>query len=161
MDRKGISSTNTCFSVAHPESTNPDCYEGNLDLQFLMGVSQATTTIYWYDGSGNPFIGWITSVSNTAKPPLSNSISWGSVEQVSITTVYYLLSAPLHSTSLLPLHRIIENICHTLYSLMFHMHKCTSLTASGHRHYELFQQRSHQARTHGRNNRSVFRCVRM
>jgi hypothetical protein len=96
VDRKGISSTTTCFSAAHPDSSNPDCYEGNLDLQFLMGVSQATTTIYWYDGSGNPFMGWITSVSNTAKPPLSNSISWGSVEQVCITIV---------STSLCILHR--------------------------------------------------------
>lgn len=25
-----------------------DCYEGNLDVQYIMGVAQQTATIYWY-----------------------------------------------------------------------------------------------------------------
>lgn len=82
VDRKGISTTETCLSVAHPDPTNADCYEGNLDLQFLMGISQRTKTIFWYEASGNPFLSWITSMSNTPNPPTSSSISWGSVEQV-------------------------------------------------------------------------------
>ena len=66
-------------------STNggtPSCSEGNLDTQYIMGVAQNVATIYWYVASTNPFVSWITSVANDANPPQSNSISWGSVEQV-------------------------------------------------------------------------------
>lgn len=82
IDKKGISNTDTCISAAYPDSSNADCYEGNLDLQFLMGIAQQTSTIFWYEATSNPFLTWIVSVSNTKKPPLSNSISWGTVEQV-------------------------------------------------------------------------------
>lgn len=101
VDRKGISSTETCLSVAHPDSSNPDCNEGNLDLQFLMGIAQRTTTVYWYESSGNPFLSWITSMANTPHPPTSSSISWGTIEQVgcqhhSLGTPY-ILSVDIHS----------------------------------------------------------------
>ena len=82
IDKKGISSTDTCQSRLNPQASYPDCFEGNLDLQYIMGISQVTNTYFWYDGSNNAFLSWITSMSNTAKPPLSNSISWGTVEQV-------------------------------------------------------------------------------
>jgi hypothetical protein len=82
VDKKGFSNTDTCISAAYPDSNNPDCYEGNLDLQFLMGIAQQTSTIFWYEASSNPFLTWIISVSNTKKPPLANSISWGTIEQV-------------------------------------------------------------------------------
>jgi hypothetical protein len=88
VDKKGISSTETCLSVAHPESSNPDCYEGNLDLQFIMGIAQRTTTIYWYESSGNPFLSWITSMANTPHPPTSSSISWGTIEQVGCQNLF-------------------------------------------------------------------------
>ena len=58
------------------------CYEGNLDLQYIMGVSQLTTTVYWYmSGATNAFLAWILDVAAESNPPLVNSISWGSVEQ--------------------------------------------------------------------------------
>jgi len=31
------------------------CTEGNLDVQYIMGVAQETTTIYWYTGGDDPF----------------------------------------------------------------------------------------------------------
>ena len=95
VDKKGISNTDTCISAAYPDSSNPDCYEGNLDLQFLMGIAQQTSTIFWYEASSNPFLTWIVSVSNTKKPPLSNSISWGTIEQV-LTQQYVLLMTTHH-----------------------------------------------------------------
>jgi tripeptidyl-peptidase-1 len=59
-----------------------DCYEGNLDVQYLMAVAQDTQTVYWYQGGNDPFIDWITAVADDPDPPLVNSISWGSTEQV-------------------------------------------------------------------------------
>jgi hypothetical protein len=62
-----------------------DCYEGNLDVQYIMGIAQKTATIYWYvteNSTTDPFVAWVTDISNTANPPLANSMSWGSVEQV-------------------------------------------------------------------------------
>ena len=95
IDKKGgASTTDACFSRSNQVSTAPDCYEGNLDLQYIMGISQQTNTYYWYDGSGNAFLSWIISVSNTKNPPMSHSISWGTVEQVfsqSPVLIYFLL----------------------------------------------------------------------
>lgn len=59
-----------------------DCFEGNLDVQYMMGVAQRTQMIYWYQDGTDPFIDWITAVADTSNPPLVNSISWGSTEQV-------------------------------------------------------------------------------
>ena len=111
VDRKGISSTETCLSAAFPDSSNPSCYEGNLDLQFLMGIAQRTTTIYWYEATGNPFLSWITSMANTPRPPLSSSISWGTIEQVgcqhlfSKCTECYLYSVDIYSVRGVPTPR--------------------------------------------------------
>jgi hypothetical protein len=62
--------------------TKVDCFEGNLDVQYMMGVAQQTQMIYWYQGGDDPFIDWITEVADASDPPLVNSISWGSIEQV-------------------------------------------------------------------------------
>lgn len=62
-----------------------NCYEGNLDVQYIMGVAQHTEAIYWYteDGvSSDPFVDWILAMVNVTNPPLSNFISWGAPEQV-------------------------------------------------------------------------------
>mmetsp|Transcript_15148 Transcript_15148/g.33417 ORF Transcript_15148/g.33417 Transcript_15148/m.33417 type:complete len:776 (-) Transcript_15148:189-2516(-) len=70
----GFSTTN-CDKV--------DCYEGNLDIQYMMGLSQRTTSIYWYvteEGTDDPFTDWVTDIANTVNPPLVNSMSWGSIE---------------------------------------------------------------------------------
>ena len=62
-------------------STGYDCFEGNLDIQYIMGVAQDTKTIYHYVGDSNPFISYITAVSGDSDPPKVMSISWGSTEQ--------------------------------------------------------------------------------
>ena len=65
-----------------PQTSAASCDEGNLDLQYIMGVAQKTGTIFWYvsQNNGDPFLAWITDVSAEQYPPQSNSISWGSVE---------------------------------------------------------------------------------
>jgi hypothetical protein len=62
---------------------------GNLDIQYITGMAQHTTSIYWYvSGDGDdPFVSWITDVANEKNPPKSNSISFGTVEQVSMTSL--------------------------------------------------------------------------
>jgi subtilase family serine protease len=60
---------------------SPDCFEGNLDIQYIMGVAQNTTSVYWYTAGGNPFVEWIEEVENDDDPPKVNSISWGVTEQ--------------------------------------------------------------------------------
>lgn len=70
------------------------CNEGNLDIQYLMGVAQLSATIYWYVGTASPFLDWITAVANEKYPPAVNSISWGAVEQVNTFILIFFL---LHS----------------------------------------------------------------
>ncbi len=43
-----------------------------------------TSSVYWYVGGNDPFVDWITDVADEAHPPQSNSISWGTIEQVRI-----------------------------------------------------------------------------
>jgi len=59
------------------------CYEGNLDVQYIMGMAPNVATIYWYTGGDDPFLSFVTDVADTPNPPLVNSISWGSGELVS------------------------------------------------------------------------------
>jgi tripeptidyl-peptidase-1 len=80
------------------------CFEGNLDIQYMMGVAQRTSSVYWYvdsSGSSDPFVAWITDVADERNPPRSNSISWGSTEQVSCSQFYYLWFTVSHPSSLL------------------------------------------------------------
>jgi hypothetical protein len=60
-----------------------NCDEGNLDIQYIMGVSQGTASNYWYvAATGNPYVTWITDLASDPNPSQSNSMSWGSIEQV-------------------------------------------------------------------------------
>jgi subtilase family serine protease len=72
-----------------------DCYEGNLDVQYMMGIAQDTATVYWYVPSdeANPFVLWVTDVANMTNPPLVNSISWGSNELVCMIILIVLRCA--------------------------------------------------------------------
>lgn len=79
LPNQPVSST---FGHDTTDCVSHDCYEGNLDVQYMMGIAQQTATIYWYTSGNDPFIEWITDVANTRNPPLVNSISWGIVEQV-------------------------------------------------------------------------------
>jgi len=71
-------------NMATADCINNSCYEGNLDLQYIMGVSQQTASIFWYvdpNAQNNPFLEWIEQVVADPNPPLVNSISWGAPEQ--------------------------------------------------------------------------------
>jgi len=59
-----------------------DCDEGNLDIQYISGLAQATTSIYWYvaGNASDPYTDWITDIVDATDPPQSNSMSWGSDE---------------------------------------------------------------------------------
>ena len=58
-----------------PES----CAEGNLDMQYLMSISQGTPTMNLYTDLNN-FSGWLLAVANLVNPPLVVSISYGASE---------------------------------------------------------------------------------
>lgn len=66
------------------------CSEGNLDLQYIMGLAPNTTTVFWYVAPSpveDPFLSWILAVANDPSPPTSNSISWGTLEQLESASV--------------------------------------------------------------------------
>jgi len=75
-----------CNSVA-------SCFEGNLDLQYMMGIAQSSITHYWHVDAGptNPFLKWILDASIEEHPPQSNSISWSSPESVNICKLYLVV----------------------------------------------------------------------
>jgi tripeptidyl-peptidase-1 len=74
MIEKNGQETSSCNAIN-------DCSEGNLDVQYISGIAQGTGTIYWYVPGNDAFVDWITAVSDEVNPPMSNSISWGTVEQ--------------------------------------------------------------------------------
>lgn len=60
------------------------CSKGNLDMQYLMGIAQNTSTIYWYTAqsdTSDPLVDWITAVANTPAPPQVNIITWSTSER--------------------------------------------------------------------------------
>ena len=63
-----------------------NCVEGNLDVMYMMAVSQATPMTYWYsrDDSAPSFsdelLTWMLDMVASQRPPLVNSISYGSYE---------------------------------------------------------------------------------
>lgn len=65
-----------------------NCVEGNLDVQYIMGMAPGVATMYWYVDSSNPFLSWVYDVASSSNPSLVNSVSWGAVEQV-IRIKYY------------------------------------------------------------------------
>ena len=60
---------------------NDQCTEGNLDIQYIMGMAQVTTSTYYYVGGNDPFVSYVSAIQDSSDPILVNSISWGSVEQ--------------------------------------------------------------------------------
>ena len=69
------------LNVGGFESDDPslDSTEGDLDIQYLMGISPRSPTTFWHSSAG--WVPWLTSVLNTPNPPLVHSISYGSDEQ--------------------------------------------------------------------------------
>jgi len=63
-------------------SYNPNaCVEANLDVQYLMAVSQGAPTWFWSidQSAQDPFYAWVQALGNTQNPPLVHSISYGSI----------------------------------------------------------------------------------
>ena len=53
--------------------------EAQLDIEFIMGVAQNVTTVFWNEGV--TFLGWIVNVLNSQNPPLVHSVSYGGDEE--------------------------------------------------------------------------------
>ena len=70
----GYESDEACATDAN------NCVEANLDVQYMMAMSQLTPTTYWYEGATDSFLAWIQAVADSSSPPLVNSISYGSIE---------------------------------------------------------------------------------
>ena len=66
--------TSNTLCIRDPNS----CVESNLDIQYIMGISQISPTTYWY--SDLSFGDWLYTVANTKNPPLVISISYGQDE---------------------------------------------------------------------------------
>ena len=73
-DIGGYNLSSTC--VISPD----DCGEANVDVQYMMAVSQVTPTVYYYDNSSDFLISWAYNLLNMTDPPLVNSISYGCEE---------------------------------------------------------------------------------
>ena len=56
---------------------NSNCFEGNLDVQYMMGVSQVTPMTYYYIDESNFILDWLQTMASTPSPPLVLSVSWG------------------------------------------------------------------------------------
>jgi tripeptidyl-peptidase-1 len=82
----GLPSEAVAYDIGGYESdsecvSNPNnCAEANLDVQYLIAVSQVTPTTYWYSGATDSFLAWIQDVAASTNPPLVHSISYGAVE---------------------------------------------------------------------------------
>lgn len=64
-----------------------DCNEGNLDVQYIMGLAQQVSTVYWYVDSSHiadPFLELLTELFSSKVKSTVVSISYGSIEQVNI-----------------------------------------------------------------------------
>ena len=69
----GVHSNGAC-------STESNCGEANLDVQYLMAVAPNTPTTYWYSSEGTSYDDWITSVAQAESIPDVISISYGAIE---------------------------------------------------------------------------------
>lgn len=80
----GIAKNGHATNQCPPSGSNAtmSCKEGNLDMQYLMGTAQNTSTIFWWvpSSSIDPFALWSVLVANETSPPTSHAISWGSME---------------------------------------------------------------------------------
>lgn len=79
----GISTDYESPSVCSQSTTSGiQCWEGNQNIQYIMGIAQGVSTVYWYTGGADPFLDWILDVADEEAPPQVNSMSWGTTEQV-------------------------------------------------------------------------------
>jgi tripeptidyl-peptidase I len=80
------------LNVGGFESDDPafESTEGDLDIQYLMGISPTSPTTFWHASSG--WVSWLTAVLNTPNPPLVHSISYGSDEQYTSLSTFNVMT---------------------------------------------------------------------
>ena len=66
----GAASDQTCAN------NSSECQEGNLDIQYIMGVAQGVPTSYLIDSGYDGMVTWLTNAGSQEKPPTVISISW-------------------------------------------------------------------------------------
>jgi hypothetical protein len=108
--------------IRHIDNIGTNCYEGNLDVQYIMGLAQKTATYFWYVGSKDrqgkvitdPFLHWAMEAAHDPHLPMVTSISFAAVEQVqhylSVNGRRYLSIALLHCS----------------LSVLIHLPRCTA-----------------------------------
>lgn len=81
------------------EKKSIDCVEGNLDLQYLMGLAPGVNTYFSYSPGGgeeliDPFLDWILNMASMKDEdrPKVTSISWGAIEQVILLFFFCLIN---------------------------------------------------------------------
>eukprot|EP01038_Epipyxis_sp_PR26KG_P007727 gene7727-10501_t len=83
-------------ACAYKSGTN--CLEANLDVQYLMAISQGVPTVFYY--SDNYWTDFLVEVANMTDPPKVISISYGSVETHVSNSEKYLFSIEAQKLSL-------------------------------------------------------------
>ena len=95
-DVGGHSSDSLCKVVAN------ECTEANLDVQYMMAVSQGTPMTYYYvDSASDPFLAFAEALASMAEPILVSSISYGSVESDNTASVMAATNAEAMKLGLL------------------------------------------------------------
>jgi tripeptidyl-peptidase-1 len=85
-------------------NANNSCGEGNLDIQYIMGMSQVNGGIYWYNNYnssdfGDSLVAWITAVADDPNPPVVSSMSYGTPEQLLAASILSSFSTEAMKTT--------------------------------------------------------------
>eukprot|EP01038_Epipyxis_sp_PR26KG_P006001 gene6001-8263_t len=68
------------------------CTEGNLDIQYMMGIAQNVQTIFSYWDGSDIWVSWLVSIASMSKPPAVISISYGNYESDISTSIFRLFN---------------------------------------------------------------------
>ena len=79
IDQPAIDITGHVVSDISEVPLGSDCGEGNLDTQYIIGMSHGSPTTYW--SWQVSLAGWLISVADTIDPPLVRSFSYGANEK--------------------------------------------------------------------------------
>eukprot|EP01112_Ceratiomyxa_fruticulosa_P005706 TRINITY_DN1655_c0_g1_i5.p1 TRINITY_DN1655_c0_g1~~TRINITY_DN1655_c0_g1_i5.p1 ORF type:complete len:736 (+),score=147.15 TRINITY_DN1655_c0_g1_i5:518-2725(+) len=76
--------TDTIVDIVGPNLL-PIGIEANLDIQYIMGIGVGVETVFWSIAANSTaeiddILSWAVAISNTANPPIVNSLSYGMTE---------------------------------------------------------------------------------
>jgi hypothetical protein len=68
------------------DCTNNFCEEGNINTQYMMGVSENTSTIFWVEdtSSGDVFLEFVMDINEETSPPEVVTVPFSAFEHVSL-----------------------------------------------------------------------------